>query len=117
MFDIASAALDWDLEIITQLTDDNFHGSSTDGENKPVNVKSSDPYKTFMTTTENPEWQWLYFSFQESIRVDGVMVLTDHDNMNDGTFHVSVYSGEPVMDIIMDSRAAEAKCEGIGENA
>ena len=45
------------------------------------------------------------------------MILADQGNMNDGTFIVSVYSGEPVMDINKDSRATAAKCEGIGANA
>ena len=74
-----------------------------------------------MTNEENTDNadlpQWLYINFMEEIRVDGVMILTDQGNMNDGTFVVSIYSGEAIMDINSDPRRFDAKCDGLGVNA
>ena len=74
-----------------------------------------------MTNEENTDNadlpQWLYINFMEEIRVDGVMILTDQGNMNDGTFVVSIYSGDAIMDINSDPRRFDAKCDGLGVNA
>ena len=111
--------IDWQAELVNQLSDADFYSSSSKEWYEPHKVRNDNPYSYFETADDDTEGQYLLIDFGTKITIKGVLIAVDPVRMSGGHFDVYVYSDDLELDLT-SSRAAASKCDvqnDVGTNA